>query len=264
MLRARTSGSAAFVEHSFDAGAGINAISASPEWKHIVVAGRDVMKILSLEKDGTFVEVKNLRRGHKGSQLMMSSNDVEWCHVPGSKNLIATAASTSAVVIWDVEAERKTDRRKALQSHNRAANSVCWHSVPFCLMSASQDGSIHYWDVRVPAHPAIVFNPHSEAVRDIDFNPFYGNYFAAAFDDGTVQVRAALPLCKDFLFPLGVACNEMLLTVPCPCGWFWAVSCESGVQHNYSRHVSFNGTHKHTRTCIHTIHTRTHAHAALH
>jgi WD40 repeat protein len=171
---------------SFDCGGGpISAVSSSPDWKFVVVGGRDVMKILSLEKTDGFSEAKNLRRGHKGSVLMMSANDVDWSHV--AKNLIASAASTSAVVIWDVEAERKTDRRKALQSHHRAANSVCWHNVPSCLLSASQDGSIHYWDLRVPDVPAILFNPRSEAVREVDFNPYYGNYFAGAFDDGTVQ-----------------------------------------------------------------------------
>jgi WD40 repeat protein len=143
------------------------------------------MKILSVDK--VFKEAKNLRRGHKGSVLMMSANDVKWCHVPGSTNMIATAASTSAVVIWDVEAERKTERRKALQGHHRAANSVCWHNVPHGLISASQDGIIHYWDTRTPETPAITFNPRSGAVREVDFNPFYGNYFAAALDDGTVQ-----------------------------------------------------------------------------
>ncbi len=173
---------------SFDCGGGpISAVSSSPDWKFLVVGGRDVMKILSVEKNDSFTEAKNLRRGHKGSQLMMSANDVKWCHVPGCKNLIASAASTSAVVIWDVEAERKAERRKALQSHHRAANSVCWHNVPSCLMSASQDGSIHYWDLRVPEVPAIQFAPRSDAVREVDFNPFYGNYFAGAFDDGTVQ-----------------------------------------------------------------------------
>lgn len=119
--------------------------------------------------------------------LMMSSNDVQWCRVPGCKNLIATAATTSAVVVWDVEAERKTERRKALQAHQRAANAVAWHNTPFCLLSASQDGTIHYWDVRVPEQPSIIIQPRSEAVRAIDFNQFYGNYFAAAFDNGTVQ-----------------------------------------------------------------------------
>lgn len=40
----------------------------------------------------------------------------------------------------------------------------------------------------VPDAPQITFQPRSDAVREVDFNPFYGNYFAAAFDDGTVQV----------------------------------------------------------------------------
>jgi hypothetical protein len=61
----------------FDCGGPINAISSSPDWKFVVVGGRDVMKILSLEKSDSFSEAKNLRRGHKGSVLMMSANDVE-------------------------------------------------------------------------------------------------------------------------------------------------------------------------------------------
>ena len=56
-------------------------------------------------------------------------------------------------------------------------------------MSCSQDTTIKYWDTRQSSEGgvAISFEPKSGAVRDVQFNPFFPNYFAAAFDDGTVQ-----------------------------------------------------------------------------
>jgi hypothetical protein len=42
---------------TFDAGGGINAISASGDWKHVAVAGRDVMKLLTVD-GSTIVEVR--------------------------------------------------------------------------------------------------------------------------------------------------------------------------------------------------------------
>ncbi len=32
------------------------------------------------------------------------------------------------------------------------------------------------------------FQGQSESVRDVQFNPFYANYFAACFDNGNIQV----------------------------------------------------------------------------
>jgi WD40 repeat protein len=34
----------------------------------------------------------------------------------------------------------------------------------------------------------VTFVAKSTSVRDVQFNPFYSNYFAAAFENGTVQV----------------------------------------------------------------------------
>jgi hypothetical protein len=47
---------------------------------------------------------------------------------------------------------------------------------------------MRYWDVRDPTSQVVVFDARSDAVRDVQFSPFYPNYFAAAFDNGAVQV----------------------------------------------------------------------------
>lgn len=35
----------------------------------------------------------------------------------------------------------------------------------------------------------MTFQGQSESVRDVQFNPFYANYFAACFDNGNIQVK---------------------------------------------------------------------------
>jgi hypothetical protein len=49
-------------------------------------------------------------------------------------------------------------------------------------------------DIRDPNAKAITFDAKSTSVRDVQFNPFYSNYFGAAFDNGTVQVPNSPPL----------------------------------------------------------------------
>lgn len=45
-------------------------------------------------------------------------------------------------------------------------------------------------DLREPDGTAkLTFQGQSESVRDVQFNPFFGNYFAACFDNGNIQVR---------------------------------------------------------------------------
>lgn len=45
------------------------------------------------------------------------------------------------------------------------------------------------WDIRDPSNCKVTFDGKSEAVRDVKFSKHYTNFFAAAFDNGTVQVR---------------------------------------------------------------------------
>jgi WD repeat-containing protein 24 len=47
-------------------------------------------------------------------------------------------------------------------------------------------------DIRVQESASKTFEPFSESVRDVQFDPFNPNIFAAAFENGTVQVSQAI------------------------------------------------------------------------
>lgn len=62
-------------------------------------------------------------------------------------------------------------------------------------------------DIRDPNAKAITFDAKSTSVRDVQFNPFYSNYFGAAFDNGTVQVPTPR-------IPAGVSLHAALFLNP--------------------------------------------------
>jgi WD40 repeat protein len=67
---------------------------------------------------------------------------------------------------------------------------VCFHpSDPVLLLSASQDGTMRLWDLRTKSIARHVFEGKAEAVRDVQFSPTGGFEFAAAFENGTIQVK---------------------------------------------------------------------------
>lgn len=127
----------------------LNALSESPDGTQVVVAGREILRILNIQM-GIISESVNLRSGAK-SNLNVSSTDgsnylswlVKWCHL--QKQLIATSATNGAVVIWDVH--RATNKQeRVISEHMRAVNRIAFHPTnPVLLLSASQDGTrFHY------------------------------------------------------------------------------------------------------------------------
>ncbi|ELR18207.1 WD domain, Gbeta repeat-containing protein [Acanthamoeba castellanii str. Neff] len=136
-----------------------------------------------------FTEVESLRPTEKKLNLSYSAVDVQW-H-PTESNKIATAATNGAVVIWNVlhRDGRTQKRERVIVEHTRTVNRLSWHpGNAYNLLSGSQDGTMKLWDIRDPNAKAITFDAKSTSVRDVQFNPFYSNYFGAAFDNGTVQV----------------------------------------------------------------------------
>eukprot|EP01091_Cochliopodium_minus_P014428 TRINITY_DN4898_c0_g1_i1.p1 TRINITY_DN4898_c0_g1~~TRINITY_DN4898_c0_g1_i1.p1 ORF type:complete len:1081 (+),score=326.98 TRINITY_DN4898_c0_g1_i1:129-3371(+) len=165
----------------------LNTISISPDNNYIVVAGREVLKILSLKKDELLNVTQNLKSG-RFSGLQYSTSDVKWCPFEQSKEWIATGSTNGSVLLWNINSIKKLERSKIVYSHNRTVHRISWHN-PGCLMSCSQDGLIKYRDTREGTDKeSITFDPKSGPVRDIQFYPFYPNYFASALDNGSVQV----------------------------------------------------------------------------
>ncbi|KJE91137.1 WD repeat domain-containing protein [Capsaspora owczarzaki ATCC 30864] len=164
----------------------INSFSTSPDGTMVAVAGRDVLKVLSMSSDRC-EEVYNMRSGTRVT-LNYSSIDVCWHPLESYKNIMATAATNGAVVLWDITHAVSRSSR-VLTEHTRTVNRVTFHpSDPHLLLSGSQDGSVKVWDTRNTTKSAITFDGRSESIRDIQFNPFDHNLFATASETGLVQL----------------------------------------------------------------------------
>jgi WD40 repeat protein len=78
---------------------------------------------------------------------------------------------------------------RVIAEHQRAVNRICFHpSESVTLLSASQDGTMRLWDLRSHGSAKLVFEGKSESARDVMFNPVQPYEFAAAFENGTIQV----------------------------------------------------------------------------
>lgn len=93
------------------------------------------------------------------------------------------------MVLWNIQLNASKQER-VFSDHKRTVNRICWHfENPDLLLSGSQDGTMKIWDLReADAAAKLTFQGQSEAVRDVQFNPFYQNFFGACFDNGTIQV----------------------------------------------------------------------------
>jgi len=167
-------------------GGTLNALSISPDGRKVVVAGREVLKIVNI-CDDKLEESANLRVGKVN--LNFSSVDVKWNPLEQYKNMIATAATNGAVVIWNLGDHSANKQERIINDHTRTVNRISWHPEHgFTLLSGSQDGTMMLWDIRDPSSNRVVLDGKSESVRDVRFNPHNSNYFLAAFDNGFIQI----------------------------------------------------------------------------
>ncbi|PRP88387.1 hypothetical protein PROFUN_03301 [Planoprotostelium fungivorum] len=163
----------------------LNALNLSHDKKQVVVVG--LLKIVNIEENG-LVEAQNLRVGKDSRNLNSASVDVKWHPSEQHKNLIATAATNGAVVIWNNHYVGSQKQERVINDHSRTVNRISWHpDHPWTLLSGSQDGTMKLWDIRDPTNCKVTFDGKSESVRDVKFSRQFSNYFAAAFDNGTVQ-----------------------------------------------------------------------------
>ncbi|KAL7750998.1 SEA (Seh1-associated) complex subunit [Sorochytrium milnesiophthora] len=169
---------------SFDVGASLNALAPSPNKDHVVVAGRDVLKVLAVS-DNQAREAVNLRLGSRVN-LNSSSNDVKWGgHM--APNTIVTAATNGAIVTWDLQ-KSGTKLERLISEHGRAVNRIAFHPTePAVLLSASQDGTMKLWDLRTNGAAKATFEGKCESARDVQFSPVAQYEFVAAFENGAVQ-----------------------------------------------------------------------------
>ncbi|XP_023322719.1 GATOR complex protein WDR24 [Eurytemora carolleeae] len=163
-----------------------NALDLSKDFSHVVVAGRNMMKIYSIEEE-EFVEKINLGGGKKGN-YNLNCNDVVWS--PIDDQLIATGATNGAVVLWNLGITGKSKQEKVFEDHKRTINKVNFHPTEaHNLITGSQDGTLRLFDLRTDhSQPTLVFQSHAESVRDVQFNPHQYWQFAAVSENGQIQL----------------------------------------------------------------------------
>eukprot|EP00667_Euglena_gracilis_P004218 EG_transcript_4238 len=188
-----TSGSASSLSEapkgSLEVGFSLNSLDASPDGRYVVVAGREVFKVIDVEDYTAPREHANLRINTKSSNLFHIS-DAKWNPINSTR--IATATWNAQVVIWDLQ-KKGSKFLEAYDDHKRTVNKVCWRPQnPDVLVSGAQDGLIKLWDTR--QHASIhTFNDNSgsvsgDAVRDVRFSPHDSTLLAAGMDSGFLRV----------------------------------------------------------------------------
>jgi WD40 repeat protein len=190
----------------------IASLDISPDRTRVVIAGKDIFKILSVSGDGenTISEVANLRASTSQyaavnpktslsrTKDILAIGDVKWS---GTKlpNVIATATTYGKIVLYDVT--RPGYELTRLSEHQRSVHKLAFnpHDGRW-LLSASQDGTVKLWDLREYAsrnglsgvsRSTKTINGRAEAVRDLKWSPTDGVEFAFATDNGSLQ-------CWDF------------------------------------------------------------------
>ncbi|KAJ8653917.1 hypothetical protein O0I10_010365 [Lichtheimia ornata] len=164
----------------------VNTISISQDRELVAVAGREVLKVLTVSP--THVdEVLNLRAG-SNLKANYSVTDIKWGNNV-TKNKVVTAATNGSIVLWDINKATGRRAERMINEHSRSVNRVCFQPENgHILLSASQDGTMRCWDLREPrAQARYRFEGKSESVRDVQFNPLIHHEFAAAFEAGIIQ-----------------------------------------------------------------------------
>ncbi|KAJ8878271.1 hypothetical protein PR048_018848 [Dryococelus australis] len=160
-----------------------NALALSKDYSQVVIAGRNVFKVFSIEEE--FVESCNLRVG-KNLNLNFSCNDVAWNTI--EDHILATAATNGAVVLWNLNRASRSKQDHVFVDHKRTVNKVSFHTAePTLLISGSQDGTMKCFDLRIK-EATRTFYSNTESVRDVQFSPHKHHVFAAVSENGNVQL----------------------------------------------------------------------------
>lgn len=159
----------------------ILAISAQPDGENVVVAGREILRILRVGRTD-ISEVSTLRQPDSQRKILIQY-DVKWgTHL--QKSTIATAGTNGTICLYDAKVGIM---ERQLREHGRQVHKIAFNPADGrLLLSASQDGTIKLWDLR-EKKSRLTFAGRSDAVRDVQFNSGNAVEFAAAFDNGTIQ-----------------------------------------------------------------------------
>ena len=124
------------------------------------------------------------RRGHIGERRSFVLSSEVWvdAQLRDESRVLTLHFLAGAVAIWDIDLRDSVRLDRHIQAHNRAVNKVRWHPLePQILITASQDGTLKFWDRRTRSRAVAsgagaegavaTVAPNSGAVRDVAFSP---------------------------------------------------------------------------------------------
>ena len=203
------------------------ALSVSPDGTHVVIAGRELLRVvdlrLAIASSANPIDEAHNVIGTMQRRRNLNFNDVQWRPLAGSSH-VATGTTTGDVLLMDTERRGDALVRKFSGASSRAVNRLCFSpEQPQLLLIASHERSVRLWDVdQRLATQQLTFATSAE-VRDVQFSKHAPNRFAAALENGMVQVFDVRSVLLERLrvFPVKVASRlgghilEILLCVAC-------------------------------------------------
>lgn len=197
-------------------GISIAAIDINRDATHAVLAGREILKTVrvgdekatedinlrtSIQSYASYSTNRDSARGDtaKRRKDYLPARDVKWSKGAHSSHIVATAAATGRLALYDINASGPRIELAWLKDHTSQVNKIDIDPAGgWLLLSASQDGTVKLWDIRDPRPEKAKsrFDVRS-SVRHVCWSPKEGNDFdfAVSADGGLVQnwdVRSTL------------------------------------------------------------------------
>ena len=187
----------------------ITALDISPCRTKAILAGRDILKTISVtntqcaEEFNLKEKVNRYAASHEGGgeqrhaasrySQKVAANDVKWSN-GDFETTVATAAANGQIVLYDLN--RVGVEFARLHEHNRQVHRLAFNPHRGnLLLSGSQDGTVRLWDLRTLSGERNVmtcqsrsrYAGNSEGVRDVRWCPTDALEFATGTDSGIIH-----------------------------------------------------------------------------
>jgi len=162
------------------------------------LAGNKILKTLRIDNDNSCVEEYDVRDAASRTRDTIAAQrdtfeieDVAWSR-DGFSDYIATAARNGKIVLYNIA--RPDVQIGRLHDHLQQVHKVDFSPIEGgSLLSASQDGTVRLWDLRMLEHNSMfcssrtTYNGRSDSVRHAKWSPTDTWSFAFCTDSGIIQ-----------------------------------------------------------------------------
>lgn len=174
-----------------DVGQPLTCLSFSPHLQQAAVGGRDIRLFTVTPTHLTLQHRAVSSSGSLGQSTSVSDLSFHPSSHPSLSSSLLAASTSGHISLYSLASS--TGLRRPLRlfdQHTRTVNRVAWHTLQADVFySASQDGSVLWWDVRVSGCVG-GWDAEAGAVRDVQMDKGAAGapLVAAGYEDGSVAV----------------------------------------------------------------------------